>query len=147
MKYGLIALAVIGVLFGAYEYGHSSGYDSGHTDAWNEQQKTIQKMVNQQNAQTSEQNAKISDLEQKGMKAAGDVFVATAQAAQTRSTIITKYEKATPQQVQQACGWDAPTVQTINELIDADPINKAANDYDAAHPIAATPASSAEVTK
>lgn len=134
VKYGLTTVAILGILFGVYSYGHSSGYDSGHTDAWNEQQKTIQKMVDTQNAQTTAQNGRISDLEQQAMKAAGDVFNANAQAAATRASVVTKYQLLVPDVVSKACGWDEPTVTAINQIINADPINAAANAYDAAHP-------------
>jgi hypothetical protein len=134
VKYGLMTVAILGALFGVYSYGHSNGYDSGHTAGWNEQQKTIQKMVDQQNAQTTAQNARISDLEQKAMKAAGDIFTANAKAASTRASVVTKYQLLVPDVVTKSCGWDEATVSAINEIIDADPVNAAANAYEAAHP-------------
>lgn len=124
VKYVLPIVGVLAALFGVYEYGHSNGYDSGYTVAWNKQQTTIQGMVNAQNAQTNVQNAKISSLEQNSMKDAQDLFAAKAAAVPKLQAVIQTYTKANPV-VAQSCGWDVPTVQAINDMIDAEPVNAA----------------------
>lgn len=122
LKYVLPVVAVLGLLFGVYEYGHSKGYDSGYQVAWSAQQKTIQGMVDKQNAQTEAQNQRISDLEKKSQQDTVDLAAANMKAAITRETVVTQYVHDNPV-IAASCGWDIPTVDAINALIDADAIN------------------------
>lgn len=144
LKYVLPVIAVLAILFGAVEYGKSVGHTAGYTEAWDAQQKTIQAMVYKDNAQTEAQNKKITDLETNAAKDASDLFAANAAAATTRATIITKYEKANPV-VAASCGWDIPTVDAINDVIESDPNNAAIendpiNQAAAAYDVKLTPA-------
>lgn len=143
LKYVLPVLAVAGLLFGVYEYGHSKGYDSGYQTAWNKQQATIQGMVDKQNAQTLAQNQKIDDLVKKSQQDTLDLAAANMRAAVTRETVVTQYVHDNPT-IAASCGWDIPTVNTINQLIDADPANAANNQTAAATPVtaASTPGAS-----
>lgn len=126
MKYVLPVVAVAALLFGVYEYGHSNGYNSGYTTAWNKQQATIQTMVDKQNAQTTAQNQQIDSLVKKSQQDTIDLAAAKIQASLTRETVVTNYVQANPQ-VAKSCGWDVPTVDAINQIIDSDPVNAAAN--------------------
>ncbi len=117
-KYVAIVLAVVAVLFGAYEDGSSHGYKSGYQVAWDTQQKTVNNMVNAQNAETQAQNTKITTLEQ----SAADAWQ-TAQNQQKfvvtqRNTEVAAYKKASPQ-VAASCGWSPDTVNVINQMIGA----------------------------
>lgn len=136
IKYVLPVLAVIALLFGIYEYGHSNGYNSGYSVAWAAQQKTIQGMVDKQNAQTLAQNQQIDALVKKSQQDTLDLAAANMKAALTRETVVTQYVKANPV-VAASCGWDLPTVDAINALIAADPTNVT--------PTAAAPATAASV--
>ena len=102
--------------------GTSHGYKQG----WDIQQKTIQAMVDKQNAQTTAQNLAITGLEQQASDAADKAREASNLASQARSTVITKY-KTQYQTIASSCGWDVPTVQAINAIINSDPDNAAAN--------------------
>lgn len=126
LKYGLIALGIIGVLFGAYEYGHSSGYNSGYTVAWAAQQSTIQAMTNKENAQTTAQNKQITTVEQQAANAPSKIQQQTATTTKARDSVVIRYKKQYIS-VAQACGLDVPTVTAINQIIDADPFNAKAN--------------------
>jgi hypothetical protein len=115
-KYVAILLAVLAVLFGAYEYGSSHGYKSGYQVAWDTQQKTINNMVDAQNAEATAQNNKITTLEQ----SAADAWQ-TAQNQQKfvvsqRTTQVATYKAANPQ-VAASCGWSPATVNVINQMI------------------------------
>src|ERR1700722_2241334 len=90
--WGLKILALVAVLAAAYAFGHASGYTEGYKKGWDDQQLTIDKMVNDENAQRKSQNTAISDLQGAAMKASGEVFAAKAQAAITRSTVVTQYK-------------------------------------------------------
>lgn len=121
-KYVAIVLAIVAVLFGAYEYGSShgykSGYKSGYQVAWDTQQKTINNMVDAQNAEAKAQNTKITTLEQ----SAADAWQ-TAQNQQKfvvgqRNTQVAAYKQANPQ-VAASCGFSPATVNVINQMIGA----------------------------
>lgn len=116
IKYGLMALALVALTTAIFAFGYSHGSTSGYTKGWNVQQATINKMVATENAQRVAQNKAISDLEVKAMQAQSDIFAAKAQAALTRNTIVTQY-KTKYVQVAESCGWSAPTVQAINQLL------------------------------
>ena len=125
-KYVLMALAILAILFGAYEAGKSSGYQKGHDDAWNTQQQTINKMVDAQNAAVQEQNDKISELEITAAAADVAASAAKAKAASARTQIIASYKRANPQTAT-ACGWTIPTVKAINQILNADRIQPVPN--------------------
>lgn len=116
IKYGLIALAIVAILTGAYAMGDAHGNSVGYKSGWDAQQVTINKMVTDENTQRTEQNAKITTLEQDAAKAAGEIFTAKAQAAVVSQTIVTKY-KTQYVAIANSCGWSAPTVDTINSLL------------------------------
>lgn len=124
LKYGLPIVGAAAVLFGAYEYGHSTGYTSGHNDgyqtAWNTQQVTINKMVTAENAQAEANNKAISDVESQSFAAAFQNKALQVQLEEKRQTVVKNYVQANPVS-SQACGFDVPMVQAINELIQADP--------------------------
>lgn len=124
LKYVLPALGGLALMFGIYEYGHSNGYTSGHTDgyqtAWNTQQKTINKMVTDENKQAQANNKAISDVEIKSQQSATKVRVLQEQLAKKNAAVVTKYVNANPQ-TSQTCGFDVPMVNAINELLDNDP--------------------------
>lgn len=116
-KYVLIAIVVFGCLVGVYGYGHSRGHDAGFKEAWNQQQQAINKLVDQQNAQTQEQNTKISQLELSATAAFAQVQTAQQQAAKVRDNAIANYKKTHPQ-IATTCGWSPDTVQVINQLLE-----------------------------
>jgi hypothetical protein len=98
------------------EYGSSHGYKSGYQVAWDAQQKTINNMVDAQNAAATAQNNKITTLEQ----SAADAWQ-TAQNQQKfvvsqRTTQVATYKAANPQ-VAASCGWSPATVNVINQMI------------------------------
>jgi hypothetical protein len=117
-KYVAIILGVVAILFGAYEYGSSHGYQSGYQVAWDTQQKTINNMVTAQNDEAVAQNNKITTLEQ----SAADAWQ-TAQNQQKfvvtqRTTEVAAYTKANPQ-VAASCGFSPATVNVINQMLGA----------------------------
>lgn len=118
IKYGLIALAVLAVLFGTYMMGRSNGHTAGYQEAWAKQQTTIQAMVDKENAQTSAQNAKISKLEQTSSQVTQAAEVQTQQQIVTVTKVVTKYVHDNPK-VAASCGWDPATVQAINGVLDS----------------------------
>lgn len=120
LKYVLPILAVAGILFGVYEYGHSKGYDAGHQIAWDTQQKTINGMVDKENAQAEANNKAIASVEADSFKYATDNKNLQAQLDTKRTTVVTQYVQANPQSAS-SCGLDVPLVQAINQLIQADP--------------------------
>ena len=126
LKYGLPVLGAAALLFGVYEYGHSNGYNSGYQTAWNKQQATIQAMNDKENAQTVAQNKQIDDLVKKSQQDTIDLAAANIKASLARGTVTTQYIHDNPQ-IAQSCGWDLPTVDAINAIIDSDPVNAVAN--------------------
>lgn len=116
IKYGLMALAVVALATALFAFGYSHGSTAGYTSGWNAQQKTIDKIVTDENKQRTIQNQAINDLQAQAMKAQSDIFSANAQAAITRNTIVTQY-KTKYVKVAQLCGWSIPTVQVINQLL------------------------------
>jgi len=116
IRYGLEVVAIVALATALYFFGYSHGSTAGYTKGWDAQQATINKMVSTANAQRKSQNAAISDVQVQAMKDQGDIFTAEAHAATARSTIITKY-KTQYIKIAQSCGWSAPTVQTINQLL------------------------------
>jgi hypothetical protein len=125
-KWVLGGLAVLAILVGAYEAGHSSGYNDGYTVAWNTQQQAINKQVDADNAERNASAAKLSALETSAAHALQSEFAARAAAQTARSTVIVKYKQANPQ-VAASCGWSIPTVQTINQILNAGSIPVAAS--------------------
>jgi len=121
IKYGLIAVAVIALLGGAFTVGYNHGYSSGYKSGWDAQQKTINKMVTDENLQRDAQNKAITDVEQQAAVAAGQVFAAKAKAALVTTQIITQY-KTKYVKIAASCGWSIPTVQTINSVLNANAV-------------------------
>jgi len=121
-RYILIAAAFFAVLFGVFEWGHSVGREAGYQEAWNVQQKTINKMVDDENAQVQANNKKIADIEADSFKATFQNRSLQAQLVQARTKIAEQYAQSSPQSAQ-SCGFDIQMVQEINELIQADPSN------------------------
>jgi hypothetical protein len=118
VKYVVGIVAIAALVFGIYEWGSSHGYKDGYQVAWNTQQKTINNMVDAQNAEATAQNNKISTLEQ----SAADAWQ-TAQNQQKfvvtqRNTQVAAYKAASPQ-VAASCGWSPDTVNVINQMIGA----------------------------
>lgn len=120
VKYVLPILGVLALLFGVYEYGHSrgynSGYASGHQVAWDTQQKTINAMVEQQNAQNKANNDKIASLESDSQTYANQIADLTNQLKQKRAQVVTKYVQANPQS-SQTCGFDDTLSSAINQIL------------------------------
>lgn len=116
VKYVLGIVAVGAILFGVYEYGSSHGYKDGYQKAWDAQQKTIQKMVETQNAATTEQNKKITQLEQDAADA--DRKIKAYQQAQDikRNDVVQNYKAANPK-VASAPAWSPETVNAINQML------------------------------
>jgi hypothetical protein len=119
-KYVIIVVVFAGCLIGAYGFGHSRGHDAGFKEAWNQQQKTINNMVAAQNAETQEQNTKISQLELSATVAYAQVQTAQQQAAKERNDAVAAYKKAHPQSAN-SCGWSPDTVQVINQILENKP--------------------------
>lgn len=115
-KWVLGGLAILAILVGAYEAGHSSGYNDGYTVAWNTQQSAINKLVDTENAERSQTQQKLSDLEAGAATATANEFAARAAAQTARSTVIVKYKQANPT-VASSCGWSIPTVKAINQIL------------------------------
>jgi len=122
LKYVVPVLGVVAILFGAYEYGRTAGYNAGHLAAWNTQQETINKMVTAENAQADANNKQIASIEQDSFNDAFAAKAAQAKLDATRTDIVQSYTKANPQ-TSQTCGFDIPMVQAINAIIQADPSN------------------------
>lgn len=135
-KWILIIVGIMGILFGAYSYGHAAGEQSGYKTAWNIQQATIQAMVDKDNKQAAIQNGQIAALEATAASNAADAFAARAQAQLTRETVVNHYYSANPTTAT-TCGLDIPLVNAINALITADPTNSTVSE-DPAAPSAAT---------
>jgi hypothetical protein len=119
LKYGLIALAIIGVLSGMYLWGRSNGHDSGYQEAWAAQQKTIQAMVDKENAQATAQNNKIDKVEQQSQTSAAADETAVQQQVVTVTKVVTKYVHDNPTTANN-CGWDAGAVAAINSIVSND---------------------------
>jgi len=117
-KYVLPVLAVVALFFGVFEYGKSQGYDAGHQAAWDQQQKTINGMVDAANALASENNRKISGLELDALSAQTQADALKAQVKTKRTQIVTVYKEANPQ-VAASCGWSGPTIAAINQILSA----------------------------
>jgi hypothetical protein len=124
LRYVLPVVGVLALLFGTYEYGKSTGYNtgyaSGHQIAWDTQQKTINNMVDQQNLENTQANLKISALEFGSMTAQAQVTAAVTAAKNARAQAIADYKKANPV-VAQSCGWSPSTVSVINQLLQPAP--------------------------
>lgn len=116
-KYVLMVIAFLACLAAAFGYGHSRGHDAGFKQAWNQQQTAINKLVALQNAETQEQNTKISQLELSATAAFAQAQTAQQQAAKARDTAVAAYKKAHPQ-VANTCGWSPDTVQVINQILE-----------------------------
>jgi uncharacterized protein HemX len=118
IKYVVIVVAIAAAVFGVYEWGSSSGYKSGYQVAWNTQQKTINNMVNAQNAETKAQNDKITTLEQSASDALEQVRKSQAQIEESRTKVVVQYKTLNPK-VAASCGWSPETVNAINSMIGA----------------------------
>lgn len=119
--WGLKLLALVAILSAAYAFGHSSGYTTGYASGWDAQQKTIDKMVSDANAQRTAQNNQITTLEQQAAKDASDLFAAKAAAVVAAQTIVTQYQTKYVE-IANSCGWSAPTVDTINSLLNVEQV-------------------------
>src|ERR1700748_1087215 len=106
-KYVLMGLAILGLLFGAYEAGKGSGYQDGYQVGWNAQQAAINKLIDAQNAAAKEQTDKITALEITASAADVAASEAKAQAVSARKKIVASYRQANPQ-VSASCGWSIP---------------------------------------
>jgi uncharacterized protein YlxW (UPF0749 family) len=115
-KYVAIIVASVALVFGVFEYGSSHGYKSGYQVAWDTQQKTINNMVDAQNAEATAQNKKISTLEQSAADAWQAVQNKQAFVVNQRATQVTAYKAANPQ-VAASCGFSPATVNVINQMI------------------------------
>jgi hypothetical protein len=116
IKYALITFALVALFTGIYAMGDAKGHAAGYTSGWDAQQATINKMVSDENAQRTAQNNRITSLEQNAAKDASDLFAAKASSALASNTIVTKY-KTRYVAIAKSCGWSAPTVDTINSLL------------------------------
>lgn len=116
VKYVIALVAVAALAFGIYEIGSSYGYRDGYKAAWGAQQKTIQDMVDAQNAEAAAQNTKIATLEQSAADALQKVQATQATVAQERTNAVTAYKKAHPQ-VAASCGVAPDTVNVINQML------------------------------
>lgn len=121
-KYVLMALAAAAIGFGLFEtgsaHGYSKGHDVGYQTAWNTQQTAINKLVDNQNEETQAQNLKLSNLEMQASAADFAAQAARAQSQKVRTNVVIRYKQANPQ-VAASCGWSIPTVQSINQLLNA----------------------------
>jgi hypothetical protein len=119
LKYVLPLVAVLAILLGAFEAGSSHGYSKGYQVAWDTQQTTINKMVDANNLQVAANNGKLEQFESDAQAARADAASATFAAMTTRSRVVTQYREANPQAAK-SCGWSLPTVQAINNILNAE---------------------------
>lgn len=119
IKYLVVFVAIIAVLFGVYESGKSSGYTQGYQIAWNAQQKTIDAQATAANKLAQENNTKLSQLELAAMAAQSQAEQLKAQAKSRRASTVTLYKAANPNIVN-TCGWSPPTAEAINQILNAD---------------------------
>jgi hypothetical protein len=116
IKYAIGAVAIAAAVFGVYEWGSSHGYKDGYQVAWDAQQKTIQGMVDAQNAAAKAQNDKIATLEQSAADALQQVQDTQQKVTQQRADAVAAYKKAHPQ-VAASCGVSPDTVNVINQML------------------------------
>lgn len=118
VKYVVGIAAVGAVLFGIYEYGSSHGYQKGYQKAWDAQQQTVNKMVEERNAETKAQNAKITDLEQRAANADAQVKIAQEALKKQREQVVQDYKTKNPK-VAASPAWSPETVNAINQMLGA----------------------------
>lgn len=117
-KYAAIIAAVVAILFGTYEFGSSHGYSKGYKTAWDAQQKALDKMATEQNAEISAQNQKITALEKSATDAMQQLAEAKKAVQTKRDAVVVEYKKANPK-VAEAPAWSPETVDAINKMIGA----------------------------
>lgn len=116
IKYAIGAVAIATAVFGVYEWGSSHGYKDGYQVAWDTQQKTINGMVDTQNAAAKAQNDKIATLEQSAADAWQTVQNKQIFITNQRDKQVAAYKAANPQ-VAASCGVAPETVNVINQML------------------------------
>ncbi|QRE00076.1 hypothetical protein [Burkholderia phage BCSR5] len=122
-KYLAGAAAVAALLFGVYEWGHSSGYEDGYPKGQKSRDKEVQGFKDQlqardrdENQRREADNKKISDLELQSQNAASANRALQKLLEAKQSTIITQYVKDNPQQAT-TCAITPATVKAANALL------------------------------
>lgn len=118
VKYVAILAVAGAALFGAYEYGSSHGYKDGYKTAWDVQQKTLDKLTEERNAETTAQNAKITALEQAASNAMDQVKAAQDALDKQRTQTVSTFKTANPK-VAASTAWSPETVNAINQMLGA----------------------------
>lgn len=134
IKYGIMAAAVLGVVFGIYSYGKSSGYEAGQKQGFTQGAKsrdgevadlkdnvgrkdaTIKQLTDAENKRRDEANKRIDELEKQSQASATTIADLQKQLKKQRDDIITSYITKYPTIATQ-CGLSQPTVETINSLL------------------------------
>lgn len=124
-RYLLEGLALGAVLFGAYSFGHSNGYDSGHKAGYesrntevshlNDNVIALSKLIDTERKQQFE---KLQDVQATAAEAAIKTETRLQTQIRARDQVIANYSKTVPTTVQQQCGLSIETVRAINQLID-----------------------------
>ena len=117
MKYIAILLAVVGVLFGTYEFGNRRGYESGYTVGAASKQPTIDSLTATINEQRT---AEANKAQAVASTAANEVIADTAKnnaSQQVRTQILDHYHTVV-QTVPGNCGVSEPTVTAIDAMLD-----------------------------
>ena len=76
-------------------------------------------MITADNAAADQNNQKIAGLELDAQTAQGQVSRKSASIQSLRTQIVTQYKKANAATPASACGWTAPAISAINQIIDA----------------------------
>jgi hypothetical protein len=111
--YFIIGLIILGI---GYQYGHLT-YKEGYNIAWEKQQNTIKQIIDKYNAETEKFNSQVSKLENDSLIYQQQIQKDRQQLENTRAQIITEYKERYIQ-VSKTCGWDTPTVNAINKIIE-----------------------------
>lgn len=116
----LAALALAaGLLALGWGVGHSSGYSDGYKLAWDKQQATVDDLTTKINVATQATSDKITALETQAADLQNQLNTAQAEKLQKKNDVVVEYRKANPQTAT-ACGWTAPTVKAINDILSVD---------------------------
>lgn len=117
LKYFLMIMAIISVVYGIYAYGHSKGHDEGYKAGWAAQQETIDGLVKQINDEREAQQKKLDKIQADAAEAILTAQKEAAAAKKERDDILSNYQHNTPPEQKHQCGLNVSAVNAINALL------------------------------
>lgn len=124
-KYLVYILGAVAIAAIAYGSGNLHGYKSGYSAGEESNNGRIKDLENQltlrdeeYNRKTKEANSRIDELVKASQEQTGLISLLRESLSKKQTQIVTEYQTKYVQSAS-SCGLDAPTVSTINNLLNA----------------------------